>query len=554
MIDYILEIKGLRLDLSSTSQSILKGIDLKLRRGKLTGIVGESGSGKTMTALSIMGLLSKDFNTVKGEILFHKESSSGISLLNKDVIKKVRGREIAMIFQEPMTSLNPAMTCGAQINEFIKAHLPDKKNERKKKTLQYLEKVKLPDPKKAYSSYPHQLSGGQLQRVMIAMALSVNPCLLIADEPTTALDVTVQKEILLLLKELQKEFKLSIMFITHDLRILNEIADDIIVMKEGNVIEKGSRDQIFSNSKMPYTQGLIACQPSLDKRPARLLTIEDFEKGITNTKNEETPIKRKYPELLLNIINLNLFYKSSDIIGKNKGFQALKNLDLKVFHGETLGLVGESGCGKTSLGKTILGLIKAQSGDIIYKSKNLSDLKNKEFRKFRKNIQVVFQDPYSSLNPRIKIKTILLEARKLHFRKEKHSESLKIIQNLMIDTGLEISDLEKFPHEFSGGQRQRIGIARALAPEPEFLVLDEAVSALDVSIQAQILNLLNDLKKQYNLSYIFISHDLSVVKYMSDRIIIMRNGEIEEEGDPEKIYLNPESQYTRILIDSIPGK
>ena len=406
MTDYILEIKDLRLNLSSTSQQILKGIDLKLGRGKLTGIVGESGSGKTMTALSIMGLLSKDFNTAKGEILFHKEKNSSISLLDEGVIKKIRGKEIAMIFQEPMSSLNPAMTCGAQIDEFLKAHLQDQKKERKKRTLLYLEKVRLPDPEKAYRSYPHQLSGGQLQRVMIAMALSVNPCLLIADEPTTALDVTVQKEILLLLKDLQNEFRLSIMFITHDLRILNEIADDIVVMKEGNVIEKGSRDQIFSNSKMPYTQGLIACQPSLDKRPARLLTIEDFEKGMTSSKLDKAPKKEENPELLLDIKNINLYYRSSDILGKNQGFHALKNLDLKVFQGETLGLVGESGCGKTSLGKTILGLIKAQSGDIIYKGKNLPKLKNREFRKFRKNIQVVFQDPYSSLNPRIKIKTI----------------------------------------------------------------------------------------------------------------------------------------------------
>ena len=527
MTDNIIEIKNLLLDLISSPKSILNGINLELSKAKLTGIVGESGSGKTMTALSIMGLLPKNFRTVSGEIFFRNKKQDSVSLLDVSSIKKVRGKEITMIFQEPMTSLNPAMTCGAQIDESLKTHTKDQKKIRKEKILQLFEKVKLPDPGKAYSAYPHELSGGQLQRIMIAMSLSVNPSLLIADEPTTALDVTVQKEILQLLKDLQNEYKLSIMFITHDLRILSEIADDIIVMKEGNVVEKGSREQIFSNPKMPYTRGLIACQPSLDSRPERLLTIEDFEKGNINNTEDISLVSNKTSELLLGINNLNLYYKSSDLLGKKPDFHALKNLSLELFKGETLGLVGESGCGKTSLGRTILGLIQSQSGEIIYKGQNLSELKNKEFRKFRKNIQVVFQDPYSSLNPRKKIKTILLEARRLHFRKERYSKSQKTIQELMLNTGLKLDDLEKFPHEFSGGQRQRLGIARALAPEPEFLVLDEAVSALDVSIQAQILNLLNDLKKQYNLSYIFISHDLSVVKYMSDRLIIMKNGEIE---------------------------
>lgn len=553
MTEPILEIKNLRLEVIPSSQSILKGINLRLEKSKLTGIVGESGSGKTITALSIMGLLPKNIKMTSEEIIYYGENQSPFSLLNQKNIKKIRGKEITMIFQEPMSSLNPSMTCGAQIEEVLKIHFSLEKRIRKEKVLKLLEEVKLPDPEKASRSYPHQLSGGQLQRIMISMALAVKPALLIADEPTTALDVTVQKEILLLLKELQKEYSLSILFITHDLRILKEIADDIIVMREGEIIEFGKSKNIFSNPKKPYTKGLIACQPSLEKCPKKLLTVNDFEQGNITQPKEKVRIDYSTSEILLQIRNLNLSYISSDIYGRKKSFSALKNIDFNVFQGETLGLVGESGCGKTSLGKTILGLIRAQSGDIWYKNKNLSKLTAKEFRRFRKNIQVVFQDPYSSLNPRIKIKTMLLEARKLHFPKERYSDSLIQIQQLILNTGLNIDSLERYPHEFSGGQRQRLGIARALATEPEFLVLDEAVSALDVSIQAQILNLLNDLKEKYKLSYIFISHDLSVVKYMSDRIIIMQNGEITEEGDPDEIYKHPKSNYTRTLINSIPG-
>ncbi len=553
MTEPILEISNLVLEVIPSSQRILKGINLRLKKAKLTGIVGESGSGKTMTALSIMGLLPNKLKISSGEIIFHRDNQSSFSLLNQNDIRRVRGKEISMIFQEPMSSLNPSMTCGTQIEEVLRIHSSLERKIRKEKVLHLLEKVKLPDPEKASISYPHQLSGGQLQRIMISMALAVKPALLIADEPTTALDVTVQKEILLLLKDLQKEYALSILFITHDLRILKEIADDIIVMKEGEIIENGESNRIFNNPEKPYTKGLIACQPSLEKRPEKLLTVNDFEQGNLSHPKEKARIDYSTSEIILQIKNLNLSYLSADIYGRKKFFTALKNIDLKVFQGETLGLVGESGCGKTSLGKTILGLVKAQSGDIWYKNNNLPELTDKEFRKFRKNIQVVFQDPYSSLNPRIKIKTMLFEARKLHFSKEKYSESLIQIQQLILNTGLNIDSLEKYPHEFSGGQRQRLGIARALATEPEFLVLDEAVSALDVSIQAQILNLLNDLKEKYKLSYIFISHDLSVVKHMSDRIIIMQNGEITEEGDPDKIYKHPKSDYTRTLINSIPG-
>jgi len=553
MIDPILEIKNLTIEVKSSAQNILQGINLTINKGMLTGIVGESGSGKTMTALSIMGLLPNNIELVAGDILFYKENLAPISLLDQKHIKKIRGKEIGMIFQEPMSSLNPSMTCGAQIEESLRIHTAFDKKVRAEKVLHLLEKVKLPNPVKASRSYPHQLSGGQLQRIMISMALAVNPALLIADEPTTALDVTVQKEILQLLKELQDEYNLSILFITHDLRILKEIADEIIVMKDGLIIEKGYRENIFQNPKNPYTKGLIACQPSLENRPEKLLTISDFESGNLTPVKEKNPVDYSSSEVLLQINKLNLTYSSSDIYGRKNYFPALIDIDLTLYKGETLGLVGESGCGKTSLGKTILGLLKSQSGDIFYKNKNLSGLSAKEFRRFRKNIQVVFQDPYSSLNPRIRIKTMLLEARKLHFPKENYSERLSAIQQLIINTGLKPDSLEKFPHEFSGGQRQRLGIARALATEPEFLVLDEAVSALDVSIQAQILNLLNDLKLKYNLSYIFISHDLSVVKYMSDRIIIMRKGEITEEGKPDEIYKHPKSEYTRLLVDSIPG-
>ncbi len=552
MTDPKLIVNNLSVRSKSTGTEILKNLCFELPEGQITGIVGESGSGKSVTALSIMGLLPNALEIEKGELIyFNRQKPEGQNILQKGEREKLRGQKIAMIFQEPMTSLNPSMLCGLQLEETLKIHSSLNKNERKDKIHNLLRKVKLLNPGKIYHSYPHQLSGGQRQRIMIAMALSNNPDILIADEPTTALDVTVQKEIILLLKDLREEYNLTVIFISHDLRLLSEIAHHLIVMRFGKVVEKGNVEDILQNPKENYTKALLACQPKPGDRVRNLLTVEDFESDIKPEIHFRE--KKIYTEILFSVTNLNLFYRATSW-SKNKDFQALKNIGFRVFKGETLGIVGESGSGKTSLGKTMLGLISSGQGDILFKGRNLQKMTKKEKRRIRKDIQVVFQDPYSSLNPLYKVKQILMEARSIHFPREKKSESLVYIKQLIIQTGLKKEDLDKYPHEFSGGQRQRISIARALAVEPEFIILDESVSALDVSIQAQVLNLLNKLKREYSLTYLFISHDLAVVNFMSDRIIVMKDGEIAESGDSDDIYSNPKSEYTKTLIDSIPGK
>ena len=552
MTDPKLIVNNLSVRSKSTGTEILKNLCFELPKGQITGIVGESGSGKSVTALSIMGLLPNALEIEKGELIyFNRQKPEGQNILQKGEREKLRGQKIAMIFQEPMTSLNPSMLCGLQLEETLKIHSSLNKNERKDKIHDLLRKVKLLNPEKIYHSYPHQLSGGQRQRIMIAMALSNNPDILIADEPTTALDVTVQKEIILLLKDLREEYNLTVIFISHDLRLLSEIAHHLIVMRFGKVVEKGNVEDILQNPKENYTKALLACQPKPGDRVRNLLTVEDFESDIKPEIHFRE--KKIYTEILFSVTNLNLFYRATSW-SKNKDFQALKNIGFRVFKGETLGIVGESGSGKTSLGKTMLGLISSGQGDILFKGRNLQKMTKKEKRRIRKDIQVVFQDPYSSLNPLYKVKQILMEARSIHFPREKKSESLVYIKQLIIQTGLKKEDLDKYPHEFSGGQRQRISIARALAVEPEFIILDESVSALDVSIQAQVLNLLNKLKREYSLTYLFISHDLAVVNFMSDRIIVMKDGEIAESGDSDDIYSNPKSEYTKTLIDSSPGK
>lgn len=551
MNDSLLEIRDLVLQNNRTGKVIISGISLSLKKGRVTGIVGESGSGKSITALAILGLLPAPLKIRSGTILLSGTSEPGaIDLISPGTQKNARGKKITMIFQEPMTSLNPSMLCGKQLDESLKYHSKLNRRERKKKILEWLSNVKLADPQAVYNSYPHQLSGGQRQRVMIAMALAPGPELLIADEPTTALDVTVQKEIIQLLKELQVEFDLTVMFITHDLRILSEIAQDIIVMRKGEIIEYGKVQNILHNAHEPYTKALLACQPDLNSRPEKLLTVQDFENGNIRQYPDRKKVISEVPVLTIN--NLDLHYQSA-LWGRNKPHHALKNISLQVFKGETLGLVGESGCGKTSLGKTILGLIRSASGDILYHEVNLQKLTKQQRRKLSKNIQVVFQDPYSSLNPLFKVRTMLLEARKIHFPSEIREKSIHFIENLVEKIGLGKEALDKYPHEFSGGQRQRIGIARALAVEPEFLILDEAVSALDVSVQAQILNLLNVLKTEFELSYLFISHDLAVVRYMSDRVVVMKDGEIIESGDPDELYRDPQTDFTKKLISAIPG-
>jgi peptide/nickel transport system ATP-binding protein len=513
-----------------------------------------------------MRLLSANAKAT-GESLFGENGNSTEDLfsVSENRIRDYRGKHLAMIFQEPMTSLNPVFTCGDQVAEAILVHTKLSKAEAKQKAIALFEKVKLPDPQNIFSTYPHQLSGGQRQRVMIAMALSCDPSLLIADEPTSSLDVSVQAMILELMVALKKEYGMGMIFVSHDLGAISEIADRIIVMHRGKIVEQGSVADIFTNPKHPYTQGLLACRPPLNKRLRVLPVISDFINPVNGTQNNsdlqnEISIeerKKSHEEIysrppVLQLQNISVDYtRKRSILGKTEFIRAVDDVSFEVYPGETLGLVGESGSGKTTLGRTILKLIEPTAGKIIFKGKDISELSGKGLRKIRKNLQIIFQDPYSSLNPKMKIGKAIEEVLSVHDlypdnRKKRVNELLEMVS-------MKAEHYNSYPHEFSGGQRQRICIARALASEPEFLICDECVSALDVSIQAQILNLLNNLKRNMNFTCVFISHDLSVVKFMSDRMIVLKNGKIVEEGDPDLIYAAPKSDYTKMLINSIPA-
>lgn len=556
----ILEIKDLSLRLHGNSQQVLiDRISFQLNKGRVLGIVGESGSGKSLTALSIISLLPENIDRNNGEVLFHEENKiTNLLLLEEKYIRRYRGRKISMIFQEPMTSLNPSMRCGKQVEEGIRAHYKITRREVREKVLNLFNEVQLPRPIELYNKYPHQLSGGQRQRLMIAIALCADPEIIIADEPTTALDVTVQKNIIDLLLNLRTKRDLSVIFISHDLRLICNIADDVMVMRKGRIIEAGPMQKIFYHPETPYSKGLIACQPPLNYKPARLLTIQDFENGNITAGSDhfrEIPDIPFHDKPLLSIKNLvvQYFLPGGIFKGAGKKFKAVSHVSFDVYQGETLGLVGESGCGKTTIGKAILRLIQFNEGEIFYKGLNIHSLDRKELRAFRKNVQVVFQDPFSSLNPRHTVLEMLDESVKFHFPGLLPDQRLERITGLLNKVGLYDSDLYKYPHQFSGGQRQRISIARALTPEPEFLILDESVSSLDVSVQAQVLNLLNDLKASFSLTYIFISHDLAVVNYMATRVAVMYEGKIEETGKPDLIFHSPSSEYTRTLIEAMPG-
>ena len=553
----LLEISGLNVTFGQNEHAVeaVKDLNLTLHAGETIGIVGESGSGKSVTSLAIMGLLPTSAST-HGSIMFRMENER-IDLLKTDNthFRNIRGKRISMIFQEPMTSLNPVHTCGAQVAEAIKLHTGCKTREARIKVLELFNQVDLPRPEALYDSYPHQLSGGQKQRVMIAMALSCNPDLIIADEPTTALDVTVQKRILKLLKDLCSKNNTGLIFITHDLGVVAEIADRVCVMYRGEVLEKGLVNTIFNNPGHAYTKALLACRPRLDKNPVRLPVVADFLEGRDpqireEVKNHEKPSERN----LIEVDHLNVWFPGKkDWKGKPLAYvQAVNDVSFTVKKGETLGLVGESGCGKTTLGRAILKLIPIHSGEITFDGQNITSFSQKEFKPLRKRAQLIFQDPYASLNPRYTVAETLIEPMQVHKVMGSNKERRKRIEEMLDYVGLPATALKKYPHEFSGGQRQRICIARALVIEPEFIVCDESVSALDVSVQAQVLNLLNDLKDEFGLTYIFISHDLSVVKYMSDRLIVMRRGRIEEQGFAKEIYANPQSEYTKELIDAIP--
>jgi len=555
----LLEVNSLEISFKKEGifKPIINSISYVLESNEILGIVGESGSGKSVSSLAVMGLLPKNISKISnGEILFQGKN---IAQLSKEELRNLRGKEISMIFQEPMSSLNPSLKCGFQVEEMLLQHTRLSKKEIKKETLALFEKVKLPNPEKIYESYPHQISGGQKQRVMIAMAIACKPKILIADEPTTALDVTVQKEIIQLLKDIQQETGMSIMFISHDLALVSEIANRVLVMYKGEIVEQGDASDVFHNPQHIYTKALVSSRPSLNVRLKRLPTIKDYLENSVNPEIITADKRKKEHEKLysqtpiLEVKNVEKeYFSTAGLFGKRTGFKAVNDVSFKIYEGETLGLVGESGCGKSTLGNAILQLDKATAGQIFYRGVDIMKLPKKDIRTLRKEIQIIFQDPYSSLNPRIPVGKAIMEPMKVHkLYKNDAERKLKTIE-ILERVGLGEEYFDRYPHEFSGGQRQRIGIARTIALQPKLIVCDESVSALDISVQAQVLNLLNELKENFGFTYIFISHDLAVVKYMSDQVLVMSKGKIEEMADADVLYENPQKEYTKKLIAAIP--
>lgn len=535
-------------------KAIVQGVSFDLYANQILGIVGESGSGKSVSSLALMRLLPAHQSKIEGRIEFE---GVDLTTYDEDEYRRVRGNKMAMIFQEPMSALNPSMRCGFQVEEMLRLHTPLRGATLKQRVIELFEQVKLPAPAEAYRKYPHQLSGGQKQRVVIAMAIACKPALLIADEPTTALDVTVQKEIILLLKELQAETQMAMIFISHDLGLVSSIADEVMVMYQGKVVEKGSTGAVFNQPQQRYTQALIAARPSSAIRLKRLPTIQDFvenkipEDIITPEERQRTHRKLYAQQPLLTVRDVVKDYISNVGLWSKRSFRALDQINFEVYEGETLGLVGESGCGKSTLGNAILQLDPASSGTIFYQGKDITQLKGKALRALRKDIQIIFQDPFSSLNPKLTVGQAIMEPMIVHGlfgnKKKKKQKVLELLQQV----GLPAEAFDRYPHEFSGGQRQRIGIARTIAVHPKLIICDESVSALDISVQAQVLNLLNELKQQYQFTYIFISHDLAVVKYMSDQVLVMNKGKVEEIGEADELYAQPQSAYTQKLIASI---
>ena len=541
-----------RLDKHTTFEAV-KGITFDIPRNATLALVGESGSGKSVTSLSILGLLPKENSTILpgSEILYGGRNLVG---LNPIEMRKMRGADISMIFQEPMTSLNPVFTVGFQLSEVLRLHMGMSPREARKRAVALLDEVGIPDPKHKVNAYPSQMSGGQQQRVMIAMAIACEPKLLIADEPTTALDVTIQKQILELIAALQRRRQMSVLFITHDLAVVGEIADYVVVMRNGEIREQGPAKAVFEDPHDAYTKALLQCRPRLDRRPVRLPVIEDFMNGGGAGVNL-TERKRGVSSsdaIILDVRNLGKdFYSRDGLFGRRK-FEAVKNVSFKLPKGKTLGLVGESGSGKTTVGLTLMRLHEASAGEALFEGRDILSMSSREFMSYKRRIQIIFQNPYASLNPRMIIGQILTEPMLIHGIGSSAQERTNLAFEMLDKVGLPEVSFYKYPHEFSGGQRQRIAIARCLALKPDILICDESVSALDVSVQAQVLNLLQDLQDEFHLSYIFISHDLAVVKYISDQVMVMNQGEIIEIADSDEIYRHPRQPYTQKLLSAIP--
>ena len=559
MSEILLHIKDLSISFKTERQlkPIIKTISYTIFENEIVGVVGESGSGKSVSSLAIMGLLPKKISKItSGSITYN---GLDLTQVSEKQFQNIRGNDIAMIFQEPMSSLNPSMRCGNQVEEILFQHTNLSKKEIKEEVISLFEKVKLPNPERVYKAYPHEISGGQKQRVMIAMAIACKPKLLIADEPTTALDVTVQKDIILLLKELQQDTKMSILFITHDLSLISEIAQRVLVMYQGEIVEQNTTQAIFKHPKNEYTKALIEARPSLTERLERLPTIKDvMHKTVSKVTITAEKRAKKHKLIygknpILEVVNLEKEYISkSGIFSKSESFKAVSNVNFKLYEGETLGLVGESGCGKSTLGNAILLLDKPTAGQIFYQGKDITNLSKTEEKALRKDIQIIFQDPFASLNPRLTVGQAIMEPMQVHRLYASSSERKEKTLEILNRVGLDETAFNRYPHEFSGGQRQRIGIARTVALQPKLIVCDESVSALDISVQAQVLNLLNELKENFGFTYIFISHDLAVVKYMSDQLLVMNQGKIEELDDADVIYASPKKAYTKKLINAIP--
>ena len=555
----LVQIKNLSISFAQDDKIIdaVKNISFNIPRGKITALIGESGSGKSVTALSFLQLLPAQAK-LSGNMLFSEDGSVTMDLLHSSVssMQQVRGNKIAMIFQEPMTSLNPVHTCGAQVMEALMLHKKMSKAAAKGATIELFKKVELPMPEQMINRYPHQISGGQKQRVMIAMAMSCDPALLIADEPTTALDVRVQKNILLLLKKLQAENGMGILLITHDLSLVADVADEIAVMYKGEIVEAGIAKQILATPQHIYTKALLACLPTVKSKGTRLAVIADYlNENISTIKKSPVGNLISSPKIILKVENLSVSFPSKkNIFGKTlEEYKAVDDVSFTINKNETVGLVGESGCGKTTLGRAILNLIKPTTGNIYFKEKNIAKATDAEMRLIRKELQIVFQDPYGSLNPRLSIGDAITEPMKVHNPTSTQNSRKEKAMHLLEEVNLNSSFFNRYPHQFSGGQRQRICIARALALEPNFLIFDESVSALDVSVQAQVLNLINDLKAAHNFTSIFISHNLAVIHYISDRIMVMKNGKIIESGTADEVIFSPKQAYTKELLNAIPN-